>query len=254
MAQGIVRFREFLELFQSPFQVGTGRQGATQELHGAAEVEVEVRIFSLLLPGVNETFFRFQQALTVRPLGFPGNSRIEQGFSKVVVTPELKRFQLHGQALGGQISFQVFEAFLGVVGGQPLLPVAQTLALLKVAFDRVDEGFQAQFLRGKLHSGRIVQRLTWLEFGKLQREQVRFHLKEQAAEQGRKPRQFRPKPADEADRFVHFQGLEGLFYLAGSQQHVTHQAGQKLMILADLFELVGFVQSFLPALQLAESQ
>lgn len=247
-------FGKLLELFEGAFQVVFGGQRLTQHLHGAAQVEEQVGVAAFLSPRMHEASFRFLQLFSVRNLLIEGSGRVKQGFAQVVVAAKLAWFEIDGLVLGLQVLGQVTLALVGVIGGQAFFPVAQTFALLYIAVQRVDESGQAELLRRRLDGDRLGPSRACVEFGKFQWQQIGLDLKQQATEQRGKARQFGTKPGDPAQGFVDFQRLKGGFHLSRAQQQVALQAGQELVARADGFELLGFIQRLVPALQLSQSQ
>lgn len=105
---------EFLKLLEGLFQVAFGGQRATQHLHGAAQIEEEIRIAAFLLPGVEEALFCFFQIVLPGSLFSVRRGRIEQGLAQMVVAAKLQRFQLHGQTLGLQVFVQAGIPLTGI--------------------------------------------------------------------------------------------------------------------------------------------
>lgn len=105
MAQRVVGFGELLKLLEGSLQVGFGGQRLAQHLHGATQVEEEVRVATFLSPGVDKAFFGFFEFGAVRQLFFEGGGRVEQGFTQVVVAAELARLQVHRFVLGLEVAF-----------------------------------------------------------------------------------------------------------------------------------------------------
>ncbi|ODT75843.1 hypothetical protein ABS71_04015 [bacterium SCN 62-11] len=128
----------------------------------------------------------------------------------------------------------------------------QPLALLDVAVDGIDERGQTDLLSSNFQVRWLFQSLALVEFGEFERQEVRFHLQEQAAEQRGKAGQLRAEPVEPAEGLIHLEGFQSLLHSARSQQQIAVQAGQELMVGTGLLQLLGVDQGFVPALELPQ--